>query len=233
MTYRDFQIPIIRSLNTRQSRWGLNLKKMRIRSRVTGREAAIAPLFTVRIQLLLLQVVGFLLGLVGQEARAFGSPKFHSSTPRPVTDPLLLLLGMQMAKLIQQRKAKCIDVVQIFINRIKDVNPMINGIIKYRCLLTHVGVVSNKGQFPMARGAQEMFMFTGPMCRYAEVMAWPGIKKLKLNGKVHLRDLKFYMEHNGGSYLMSKVDQYLILAQKKAITYDKRNIKSVIRKGEQ
>ena len=46
------------------------------------------------------------------------------------------------------------------------------------------GVVSNKGQFPTARGAQELFQCTGPMCRYAEdlvpmlrVMAGPGIKK--------------------------------------------------------
>ncbi|XP_032331513.1 fatty-acid amide hydrolase 2 [Camelus ferus] len=88
-------------------------------------------------------------------------------------------------------------------------------------------VVPNKGQFPMAMGAQEQFQCTGPMCRYAEdlapmlrVMAGPGIKKLKLNDKVNLKDLKFYwMEHDGGSYLMSKVDQDLILAQKKVVAH--------------
>ncbi|XP_031300886.1 fatty-acid amide hydrolase 2 isoform X2 [Camelus dromedarius] len=295
-----------------------------------------APLFTVRIQLLLLQAVGFLIGLVGQAVRAFGSPRFSSRTTRPVTEPLLLLSGVQLAKLIRQRKVKCIDVVQAYINRIKDVNSMINGIVMYRfeaakkearaidkklaenqedeatlekkwpflgvpltvkeafqlkgmpnssglvsrrnaisktdatvvALLKEAGaiplgitncselcmwyessnkiygrsnnpydlqrivggssgVVPNKGQFPMAMGAQEQFQCTGPMCRYAEdlapmlrVMAGPGIKKLKLNDKVNLKDLKFYwMEHDGGSYLMSKVDQDLILAQKKVVAH--------------
>ncbi|XP_020935772.1 fatty-acid amide hydrolase 2 isoform X5 [Sus scrofa] len=91
--------------------------------------------FTIRIQLLLLRAVGFLIGLIGQAARAFGGPKFSSGTTRPVTEPLLLLSGVQLAKLIRQRKVKCIDVVQAYINRIKDVNPMINGIVKYRVKL--------------------------------------------------------------------------------------------------
>lgn len=44
------------------------------------------------------------------------------------------------------------------------------------------------------------------------------LHRLKLDTKVHLKDLKFYwMEHDGGSFLMSKVDQDLILAQKKVI----------------
>ncbi|XP_047620159.1 fatty-acid amide hydrolase 2 [Phacochoerus africanus] len=203
-------------------------------------------------------------------------------------------------------EVKCIDVVQAYINRIKDVNPMINGIVKYRfeaakkeayavdkklaekqedeatlekkwpflgvpltvkeafqlkggegCTLAAAcsvigvgsdiggsirmpaffngifghkpspGVVPNKGQFPMARGAQELFQCTGPMCHYAEdlapilrVMAGPGIKKLKLNEKVHLKHLKFYwMEHDGGSYLISKVDQDLIQAQRKVVAH--------------
>uniref|UniRef100_A0A096N7R6 Fatty acid amide hydrolase 2 n=2 Tax=Papio anubis TaxID=9555 RepID=A0A096N7R6_PAPAN len=89
------------------------------------------------------------------------------------------------------------------------------------------GVVPNKGQFPMAVGGQELFQCTGPMCRYAEdlapmlkVMAGPGIKRLKLDTKVHLKDLKFYwMEHDGGSFLMSKVEQDLILAQKKVVVH--------------
>uniref|UniRef100_A0A2I3T4W6 Amidase domain-containing protein n=1 Tax=Pan troglodytes TaxID=9598 RepID=A0A2I3T4W6_PANTR len=87
------------------------------------------------------------------------------------------------------------------------------------------GVVPNKGQFPLAVGAQELFLSTGPICHYAEdlapmlkVMAGPGIKRLKLDTKVHLKDLKCYwMEHDGGSFLMSKVDQDLIMTQKKVI----------------
>uniref|UniRef100_G1U9L7 Fatty acid amide hydrolase 2 n=1 Tax=Oryctolagus cuniculus TaxID=9986 RepID=G1U9L7_RABIT len=317
--------------------------------------------FTARVQLLLLKAVGFLIGLVGRAALALGSPKFDSRTTHPVTEPLLLLSGVQLSKLIRQRKVKCIDVIQAYINRIKDVNPMINGIVKYRfeaaekeahavdqkladkqedeatlekkwpflgvpvtvkeafqlqgmpnssglvnrrdtisktdatvvallkeagaiplgitncselCMwyessnniygrsnnpydLQHIaggssgeavligsqepgassrspmwmqgtrdlGVVPNKGQFPVAGGAQEWFQCTGPMCRYAEdltpmlrVMAGPGIKKLKLDAKVYVKDLKFYwMEHDGGSFLISKVDQDLIQAQKKVI----------------
>nr|XP_011712816.1 fatty-acid amide hydrolase 2 [Macaca nemestrina] len=91
-----------------------------------------APSFTARIQLFLLRALGFLIGLVGRAALVLRGPKFASKTPPPVTEPLLLLSGMQLAKLIRQRKVKCIDVVQAYINRIKDVNPMINGIVKYR-----------------------------------------------------------------------------------------------------
>ncbi|XP_047393967.1 fatty-acid amide hydrolase 2 isoform X3 [Sciurus carolinensis] len=335
-----------------------------------------APPLTARVQLLLLRAAGFLIGLIGQVARAFGGPKFHSRTTGPVSEPLLLLSGIQLAKLIRQRKVKCVDVVQAYINRIKDVNPMINGIVKYRfeearkeahavderlaekledeatlekkwpflgvpltvkeafqlqgmpnssglvnrrdaisksdatvvallkeagaipigitncselCMwyessnkiygrsnnpydLQHIvggssggegctlaaacsvigvgsdiggsirmpaffngifghkpspGVVPNQGQFPMPGEAQEIFQCTGPMCRYAEdlipmlrVMAGPGIKKLKLDAKVHLRHLKFYwMEHDGGSLLMSKVEQDLILAQRKVVAH--------------
>ncbi|XP_004598337.2 fatty-acid amide hydrolase 2 [Ochotona princeps] len=335
-----------------------------------------ASRFTARVRMLLLQAVGFLIGLVGRAARALGSPKFDSRTTRPVTEPLLLLSGVQLAKLIRQRKVKCIDVIQAYINRIKDVNPMINGIVKYRfeaaekeahavdqklagkqedeatlekkwpflgvpltvkeafqlqgmpnssglvnrretisktdatvvallreagaiplgmtncselcmwyessnniygrsnnpydlrrivggssggegCTLAAAcsvigvgsdiggsirmpaffngvfghkpspGVVPNKGQFPVAGGAQEKFQCTGPMCRYAEdltpmlrVMAGPGIKKLKLDAKVHLKDLKFYwMEHDGGSFLISKVDQDIIEALKKVVAH--------------
>ncbi|KAM6143395.1 LOW QUALITY PROTEIN: fatty-acid amide hydrolase 2 [Erethizon dorsatum] len=334
-----------------------------------------APPFTIRFQLLFLRTIGFLIGLIGQAARVFGGNKFDSKTTGPVTEPLLLLSGVQLAKMIRQRKVRCVDVVQAYINRIKDVNLMINGIVKYRfeaarkealavdqrlaerqedeailekkwsflgvpltvkeafqiqgmpnssglvnrhdaisntdatvvallkkagaipigitncselCMwyessnkiygrsnnpynLQHIvggssggegctlaaacsvigvgsdiggsirmpaffngifghmhspGVVSNKGQFPMAGEAQEQFLCTGPMCRYAEdlipmlrVMAGSGIRKLKLDTKVHLKYLKFYMEHDGGSLLMSKVDKDLIQAQKKVVVH--------------
>ncbi|XP_045394052.1 fatty-acid amide hydrolase 2 isoform X3 [Lemur catta] len=265
-----------------------------------------SPPFSARIQLLILWTLGILIGLVGRAALALGGPKFASRTTQPVTEPLLLLSGVRLAKLIRQRKVKCIDVVQAYIKRIKDVNPMINGIVKYRfeaakkeahavdqrlaekqedeatlekkwpflgvpltvkesfqlqggegctvaaaCSVIGVGsdiggsirmpaffngifghkpspgVVSNEGQFPVAGGAQEQSQCTGPMCRYAEdltpmlrVMAGSGIKKLKLDANVHLKDIKFYwMEHDGGSFLMSKVDQDLILAQRKVVAH--------------
>ena len=55
------------------------------------------------------------------------------------------------------------------------------------------GVVSNKGQFPMARGSQEMFMFTGPMCRYAEGygMTWDQKVCLPLYSSLSCPDLHF------------------------------------------
>ncbi|KAM9180342.1 LOW QUALITY PROTEIN: fatty-acid amide hydrolase 2 [Dugong dugon] len=82
------------------------------------------------MQLLFMRAIGFLIGLVGQAA-AFGCPKFGSRISWRVNKQLILLLRVQLAKLIQ-RKMKCVDVLQAYINRISDVNPMINGIVKYR-----------------------------------------------------------------------------------------------------
>ncbi|XP_001375446.2 fatty-acid amide hydrolase 2 [Monodelphis domestica] len=89
------------------------------------------------------------------------------------------------------------------------------------------GVVSNEGQFPVAMGAQEEYQCTGPMCRYAEdlepmlrVMAGPGIHKLKLDKKVPLQKIKFYwMEHDGGSLLVSPVEPELLQVQKKVVRH--------------
>ncbi|XP_074056111.1 fatty-acid amide hydrolase 2 [Macrotis lagotis] len=89
------------------------------------------------------------------------------------------------------------------------------------------GVVSNEGQFPRAMGAQEQFQCTGPMCRYAEdlepmlrIMAGPGVHKLKLDKKVPVQKIKFYwMEHDGGSFLVSRVDQDLLQAQEKVVKH--------------
>lgn len=65
-----------------------------------------ASLFTARIRVLLLQVIGFFIGLIGQAVRAFGGPKSGSKIIRPVSEPLLLLSGVQLAKLIRQRKVR-------------------------------------------------------------------------------------------------------------------------------
>lgn len=71
-----------------------------------GIQITMAPQFTARIQLLLLKAVSFFIGLVGQAARVFSDPKFNVRTTLPVTEPLLLLPAVQLAKLIQQRKVR-------------------------------------------------------------------------------------------------------------------------------
>ncbi|XP_030066214.1 fatty-acid amide hydrolase 2 [Microcaecilia unicolor] len=48
------------------------------------------------------------------------------------TEPLLLLPGVELARRIRQRKVKCIDVVQAYVNRIQEVNPMVNALVKDR-----------------------------------------------------------------------------------------------------
>ncbi|XP_029463048.1 fatty-acid amide hydrolase 2 isoform X2 [Rhinatrema bivittatum] len=55
-----------------------------------------------------------------------------SRSVQPPTEPLLLLSGVQVARRIRQRKVKCIDVVQAYVNRIQEVNPVINAVVKDR-----------------------------------------------------------------------------------------------------
>ncbi|XP_005994805.1 fatty-acid amide hydrolase 2-A [Latimeria chalumnae] len=51
---------------------------------------------------------------------------------QPVEDPLLLLPGVQLARMIRQRKVKCEQVVKVYIKRIQEVNPIINAVVKDR-----------------------------------------------------------------------------------------------------
>ncbi|KAG7458462.1 hypothetical protein MATL_G00220410 [Megalops atlanticus] len=95
-----------------------------------------------------------------------------------------------------------------------------NGIFGHK---PTTGVVSNEGQFPPASGLQQDFLCTGPMCRYAEdllpvlsIMAGPNAHKLHLSSEVDLRKLRFFsVPHDGGSLLVSPVEQQLIQAQRK------------------
>ncbi|XP_064193916.1 fatty-acid amide hydrolase 2-A-like [Anguilla rostrata] len=87
------------------------------------------------------------------------------------------------------------------------------------------GVVSNEGQYPPASEQQQSFLCTGPMCRYAEdllpllrIMAGPSAEKLSLSSEVDLSKLRFFsVPHDGGSPLMSPVDQELLEAQRKVV----------------
>ncbi|XP_032052119.1 fatty-acid amide hydrolase 2 [Aythya fuligula] len=57
------------------------------------------------------------------------------SPPRAVPPPrrsLLLLPARQLAKRLRQREVTCVEVVEAYIERIKEVNPLINAVVKDR-----------------------------------------------------------------------------------------------------
>ncbi|KAK2147128.1 hypothetical protein LSH36_569g03078 [Paralvinella palmiformis] len=86
-----------------------------------------------------------------------------------------------------------------------------NGIFGHK---PTTGVVSNKGQHPIATNDASTFLCTGPMCRYAvdlipmlKIMAGSGCRKMRLDNEVDVKQLKYYyMENDGGSYLSCPVD---------------------------
>ncbi|XP_015200220.1 fatty-acid amide hydrolase 2-B [Lepisosteus oculatus] len=65
--------------------------------------------------------------------RLFG-PRRPPGLPRlaPVSNPLLLLSGVQLARKIRRREVSCMEVVQAYIDRIQEVNPLINAMVKDR-----------------------------------------------------------------------------------------------------
>ena len=79
------------------------------------------------------------------------------------------------------------------------------------------GVVSNFGQLPRVEGdIHDIFLTTGPMCRYAsdlvpmiKVMGEPEkVVQLNLDDKVDLKKLRiYYMTDNGGGWLETAVDK--------------------------
>uniref|UniRef100_A0AAZ3P6J5 Amidase domain-containing protein n=1 Tax=Oncorhynchus tshawytscha TaxID=74940 RepID=A0AAZ3P6J5_ONCTS len=88
------------------------------------------------------------------------------------------------------------------------------------------GVVSNVGQFSsLSSGQQPGFLCTGPMCRYAQdllpmlrVMGGANADRLSLSSEVDLKRLRFFsVPHDGGSPLVSPVDQQLVLAQRRVV----------------
>jgi len=92
-----------------------------------------------------------------------------------------------------------------------------NGIFGHK---PSTGVVSNKGQIPVAHGIIDTFLSTGPMSRYAEdliplmkVLLKPNLEKtnlLQLDNPIDLRNLKvYYMTNDGGNPLVSPVDDEL------------------------
>ncbi|XP_042171317.1 fatty-acid amide hydrolase 2-A-like [Oncorhynchus tshawytscha] len=78
---------------------------------------------------------------------------------------------------------------------------------------------------PPASGQQPGFLCTGPMCRYAQdllpmlrVMGGANADRLSLSSEVDLKRLRFFsVPHDGGSPLVSPVDQQLVLAQRRVV----------------
>ncbi|CAK9812011.1 Fatty-acid amide hydrolase 2 [Anthophora quadrimaculata] len=89
-------------------------------------------------------------------------------------------------------------------------------------------IVSNDGQYPNAQNEdQDRLLAIGPMCRYAQdlmptlkVLANKNADLLRLNEKVDISKLKFYyMEDDGGQYLISQVEPEIKKAMRKVILH--------------
>ncbi|XP_066575973.1 fatty-acid amide hydrolase 2-B isoform X2 [Amia ocellicauda] len=57
-----------------------------------------------------------------------------AESPRlpPVTNPLLRLSGVELARRIRRGEVSCVEVIQAYIDRIQEVNPQINAMVKDR-----------------------------------------------------------------------------------------------------
>ncbi|KAM9717992.1 fatty-acid amide hydrolase 2-B [Menidia menidia] len=75
-------------------------------------------------------VTGVLLILLRFLSR--GSPAETGKKLPPVRDPLLLVPATQLAKKIRRKEVSSVEVVQAYINRIQEVNPFLNAVVKDR-----------------------------------------------------------------------------------------------------
>ncbi|XP_059832509.1 fatty-acid amide hydrolase 2-like [Hypanus sabinus] len=60
-----------------------------------------------------------------------GGAKEPRTVP-PAVRPLLLLSGLESARRIRRREVQCVDIIQAYINRIKEVNPIVNALVTDR-----------------------------------------------------------------------------------------------------
>lgn len=111
----------------------------------------------------------------------------------------------------------------------------IGGSIRMPCFFNGIfghkpskGTVSNHGQYPSTHNEQQdLLLGIGPMCRYAqdmlpilEIIADSNAEKLNLRSKVDISKLKFYyMEDNGGQFLVSPVDREIKESMRKIVNY--------------
>ncbi|XP_051558908.1 fatty-acid amide hydrolase 2-A isoform X1 [Myxocyprinus asiaticus] len=66
--------------------------------------------------------------------KLFAPQPRHAGVSRlpPITNPLLLLSAMQLARKIRRKEVTSVEVVQAYIDRIQEVNPLINAMVKDR-----------------------------------------------------------------------------------------------------
>lgn len=90
------------------------------------------------------------------------------------------------------------------------------------------GIVSSDGQYPSAHSDdQDQLLAIGPMCRYAQditltlkILANKNVDLLKLDQKVDISQIKiYYMEDDGGQYLISPVDPEIKDAIRRILKY--------------
>ncbi|XP_060781137.1 fatty-acid amide hydrolase 2-B [Neoarius graeffei] len=60
------------------------------------------------------------------------SPPRKAERVPPVTEPLLLIPAVQLARRIRRRQVSSVEVVQAYIDRIQQVNPLLNAVVKDR-----------------------------------------------------------------------------------------------------
>ncbi|XP_015173756.1 PREDICTED: fatty-acid amide hydrolase 2 [Polistes dominula] len=111
----------------------------------------------------------------------------------------------------------------------------IGGSIRMPCFFNGIfghkpskGIVSNDGQYPSAHSEdQNQLLGIGPMCRFAQdmkpilkILADKNADKLNLDDKVDISKLKFYyMEDDGGQYLVSPVSEEIKCAMRKVLLH--------------
>ncbi|ESO02009.1 hypothetical protein HELRODRAFT_184963 [Helobdella robusta] len=99
-----------------------------------------------------------------------------------------------------------------------------NGVFGHK---TTSGVVSNSGQYPMAKGTTENLLSTGPLCRYAsdlipilKVIVLPEhLNKLNLDQKVCIHEIKLFYMDEGDCFFTSKVHPDIRECMEKAVDH--------------
>ncbi|XP_034637454.1 fatty-acid amide hydrolase 2 isoform X1 [Trachemys scripta elegans] len=109
----------------------------------------------------------------------------------PPGQPLLLLSARQLARRIRRREVKCTDVVQAYIKRIEEINPLVNAVVKARFDAAlqeahHVDKLLSEGHGD-EDSLQEKFPFLGVPFTVKEAFALHGMPNT--SGLVSRRNL--------------------------------------------
>uniref|UniRef100_A0A8C1IV43 Fatty acid amide hydrolase 2b n=1 Tax=Cyprinus carpio TaxID=7962 RepID=A0A8C1IV43_CYPCA len=155
----------------------------------------------------------------------------------PIRNPLFSLSAVQLAEKIRRREVTRAEVVQSYIDRIQEVNPLLDALEAARAdKLTKQGCqtqfLEDRGpaefssnpapthipcnsQFPPCSGLQNDYLGSGPKCRYAEdPLIYLQALPLKRGESKNVK-FCFTVVDDGGAPLTSPVDNQLIQAQKR------------------